>query len=77
MMQGGIAQCPMTTGGMWGMLLFGTLVALGFLAAVGVGIYMVARSLRQDDALMVLRRRLALGEIDEAEYELRLGRLKH
>lgn len=64
--------CPMFSmmgsGGMWGMTLFMGLGGLLFLTAIGFGIYLVAQSLRRDDAIMVLRRRLALGEITEAEY---------
>lgn len=76
MMHGGMMQCPFGAGDMWGMALFMALGGLLTLILIGVVIYIVAHRLRQDDAVMVLRRRLAQGEIDETEYHKRLAQLK-
>lgn len=72
--------CPMMggmgSGAMWMILLIMLVGGLLFLAAVGFAIYLVARRLRQDDALMVLRRRLAEGQITEEEFQRRLEVLR-
>lgn len=66
----------MSTGTAWGMMLFMGLGGLVFLAAIGSAIYLLARRLRQDDALMVLRRRFAEGEITAEQYHERLAMLR-
>jgi uncharacterized membrane protein len=71
--------CPMLGSmgsGMWVMMLLVGFGGLLFLVAIGVGIYLVAKRLRKDDAVMVLRRRLAEGEVTQEEFQRALDILK-
>jgi uncharacterized membrane protein len=68
MMQSGMMHGHMSSAGMWGMMLFMVVGGLLFLAAVGLVIYWVFRKPRQEDAVTVLRRRLAEGAITDEEY---------
>lgn len=64
-------------GGMsWGWMFFGPLVGLLLVVGISFGIYHLIRSPRKDDALMVLRRRFAQGEISEEEFQRRRDLLK-
>jgi putative membrane protein len=62
---------------MWGMpamMLFGAIFWVAILAAVGLGIWWLARRLRpadRDAALAMLRERYARGEITPEEFEAR------
>lgn len=60
--------------GMPGMMLLGTILWLGFLIALGFGVWWVVRQLRpapRDQALEMLRERYARGEITLDEFEVR------
>ena len=61
------------TWGMPGMMLFGWIVGLAVLAAIGAGLWWLVRQARpsRDRALDVLRERYARGEIDREEFEAR------
>lgn len=62
--------------GDWPAMLFG-MVAVGALVVLAVWLMVRAASAREvDDPDEILRRRLALGEIDVAEYEERLHALR-
>jgi uncharacterized membrane protein len=63
-------------GGMMGWMLFVPLLGLLVLVAVIYGIYQFFRGQREDDAIMVLRRRFAQGDITEEEFRRRLDLLK-
>jgi putative membrane protein len=69
---------PGADGGAWpGMMGLGWLMMLVFWTALGVGVYLLVKSVSGQssrgedvpDALEILRRRYAAGEIDEATYE--------
>lgn len=63
-------------GAMWGMMLMMGVGVLLLVAAIGLVAYLVPRPRRKDEAEMVLRRRLAVGEITESEYKERLAALR-
>lgn len=57
----------------WWMLVGGVLTLLCWLAIIGLVIWAIVKltgySTRHDDALEILRRRYALGEIDKKEFD--------
>ena len=60
--------------GMPGMMMLGTILWLGFLIALGFGVWWVVSQMRpvpRDQALEVLRERYARGEISREEFEAR------
>jgi putative membrane protein len=78
---GGSATAPTTGGWAWGLgMALGMLATLAFWGALIVGIVLLVRwafaqipggpgRVGTDDALAILRRRYAAGEIDQATYE--------
>lgn len=60
----------------WGWMLFMPLLGILFLVAVIYGIFQLFRGPKANDAVTVLSRRFAQGDITEEEFRRRLDLLK-
>lgn len=63
-------------GGWWWMTAFGMVCLLFVAAVIGFTVYMVARALRHDEAVAILRRQFAEGKLNEEDYQRKVSLLK-